>query len=169
MPRVCAPGGVVWVSAETLDAMQRQASAAAPAEIGGVLLGYWVRRWTEVVITDIVGSGPRAVSGPKHFVPDHEYQEAEIATRYEASGRQVSYLGDWHSHPAGVGVLSPADEQTLRTIIRAPAARCPVALMAVLAGGEPLELTVWRGELARVLLFGTRLTLARLEVQAYEK
>lgn len=148
--------------------MRQEASATVSAEVGGVLLGYWVRPWSEVVITDVVGSGPRAIRGPKHFVPDHEYQEAEIAKRYDASGRQLSYLGDWHSHPGGGGSLSPTDEQTLRMIIREPAARCPVALMAVLAGGDPWALTVWRGELARVLLMGTRLALSRFKVRVHD-
>lgn len=141
----------------------------APAETGGVLLGYWIRPWAEVVITEVVGSGPQAIRGPRHFVPDHEYQESEIAKRYESSGRQLSYLGDWHSHPAGGRTLSPADEQTLRTIMRAPAARCPVALMALLVGGAPWEFTVWRGELNRVLLIGVRLTLSCFEVRTYDK
>jgi integrative and conjugative element protein (TIGR02256 family) len=133
------------------------------------LLGYWSRPWTEVAITEVVGSGPRAVRGPKHFLPDHEYQETEIAKRYISSGRQLSYLGDWHSHPGGGGSLSPADEQTLRRIIWEPAARCPVALMAVLAGGDPWELAVWSGELRPVLLIGTRLVLCRLETRSYDR
>lgn len=169
MPGVRAPGGIAWVGARVLDAMQEEASATAPAETGGVLLGYWVRPWTEVVITEMVGGGPRAIRRPKYFLPDHEYQETEIAKRYETSGRQLYYLGDWHSHPGGSGLLSPTDEQTLRRIIREPAARCRVALMAVLAGGDPWELTVWSGELARVILIGTRLALSRFEVRAYDK
>lgn len=148
--------------------MLQEASATAPAETGGVLLGYWSRPGTEVVIAEVVTGGPRAIHGPKRFLPDHEYQEAEIARRYESSGRQVSYVGDWHSHPGGSESLSPADEQTLRNIIREPAARCPIALMAVLAGGDPWELTVWSGELTRLLLIGTRLALWRLETRVYD-
>jgi integrative and conjugative element protein (TIGR02256 family) len=152
-----------------LEAMQREASAMAPSESGGVLLGYWVHPRTEVVITDAVGPGPSAVHGAKDFLPDHEYQEREIAKRYEVSGRQISYLGDWHSHPGGTGSLSPSDEKTLRRIAEAPAARSPMPLMAVLAGGEPWQIAVWCGELRRILVFGIRLATYRLDARPYDR
>jgi integrative and conjugative element protein (TIGR02256 family) len=124
-----------------------------------------VREGSEVVITEAVGPGLRAVHDLKGFLPDHEYQDAEIAKRYEASGRRISYLGDWHSHPGGTASLSRKDEKTLARIAREQAARAATPLMALLAGADPWTLAVWCGRLVRVPLLGGRLATYRLDVR----
>ncbi len=135
--------GIAWIAEQVLTALRAEADHAFPLETGGVLLGYWATLPEEVVIADAIGPGPQALHGERRFRPDRDYQEAEIARRYEESGRYHTYLGDWHTHPRTGPRLSGLDRRTLRSIARDRDARAPVPLMAVLGGGITWDLVVW--------------------------
>src|SRR2546425_707963 len=91
--------GTAWLSEATYEKMLAEAERTLPNETGGVLIGYWAVPFREVVLTAVVGPGPQALHDTDIFIPDPEYQEAEIARCYEESGRLHTYLGDWHTHP----------------------------------------------------------------------
>ena len=132
---------IAWLSKGTLSQMIVEADRAYSEETGGVLLGYWPVPFSELVVTGAIGPGPRAVHCKDSFLPDHEYQENQIARGYHASGRLHTYLGDWHTHP---------NSTALRTIATETAARSPVPIMAILAGTSPWTLRIWRGIPIRV-------------------
>ena len=134
-------------------------------------MGYWRADRTTVVISDIVGPGPQALHRQDRFEPDYAYQRAEVSRIYDVSGRLTTYLGDWHSHPAGPLSLSLTDRITLARIALTKQARAPRALMAVIAGvGEsswnvriwvaggrrPLLLSCWRPIVASLRFFDDR-------------
>lgn len=136
--------GVVWVARSALRSMLSEADGAYPLETGGVLLGYWTRPATEVVVTNSVGPGPLAMHAELGFSPDTPYQATEIERVYLDSGQLHTYLGDWHTHPDSVPRLSSTDRRTLKRIAGYGPARAPSPIMAVLAFGAPWDLTVWR-------------------------
>jgi integrative and conjugative element protein (TIGR02256 family) len=115
-----------------------------PVETGGVLMGYWVKEFEEIVITHAIGPGPTAIHLPTGFIPDSEYQEDEIACHYAESERLSTYLGDWHTHPLETAHLSRKDRRTLRRIAKYTDARASVPLMVVLGGGDPWCMKIWR-------------------------
>lgn len=141
--------------------MVSEVASKSPLETGGVLLGYWVRQPTasartrrkefgsivtpeyELVVAQSVGPGPHAVHLPDAFIPDHEFQETEIARVYRASGRTVTYLGDWHCHPCGPAVLSRKDLVTLNRIAGDPCARAPTPLMLIVKGDDLARSRLW--------------------------
>jgi integrative and conjugative element protein (TIGR02256 family) len=139
----------------------------APAETGGVLLGYWVEEGGEPVVTHAIGPGPEAVHERTRFIPDDEYQYAEIARLYRESGRRLSYLGDWHTHPGGAAYLSRNDRATLRRIASYAAARAPRPVMLILAPGPNWEPSAWNGILSNRLLWRQRLDARPLRVQLF--
>ena len=104
------------------------------------------------VITAMVPGGIDALRTPWSYAPDTVWQNAEIAARYERSGRRDAYLGDWHSHPnADQAYLSGDDRAVIRKIIRHRAARAPEPLMLILCG-SPAGWTFhgWVGSLRRL-------------------
>lgn len=121
----------------------KEAHRTYPLETGGVLLGWFAKPW-EAVVTALVGPGPEARHEAASFRPDADWQQERIAASYRASGRTVTYLGDWHTHPNGRLSLSRADVATLRTIASHKAARVPNPLMAVLAGGPDWGAGLWQ-------------------------
>ena len=127
-PRWLAPTEVQIASA-LRDAMIAEAELYAPCETGGVLLGTSsVGR--RLVVTELVQAGPCAERGRYRFVPDGPWQRQRIAERYQAAGRTLEYLGDWHSHPHGNGPSS-LDRSTAHTIAATRSARCPHPLFVI--------------------------------------
>jgi integrative and conjugative element protein (TIGR02256 family) len=120
--------------------MIAEARRQEPLESGGVLLGWNDVEDTDLVVVSTLGPGPKATHRPTRFSPDTNWQRAEIAAVYEASGRTISYLGDWHSHPGGGEMPSRRDERTARRIARSRSARASRPVMLILPGSDEL----WR-------------------------
>jgi integrative and conjugative element protein (TIGR02256 family) len=159
----------LWLSNEVSSALKLEAARRAPWETGGVLLGYWSPVGDEPVVTSYIGPGPNAVHQRYRFLPDHCFHLTEIARQYEASGRRLTYLGDWHTHPGGGGGLSELDSKTLLQIARKPAARAPRPLMVVLAPGPCWSIHAWRGELLKTWRLKTMLNIHRLTVGPFDE
>ncbi|MEA2379142.1 MAG: hypothetical protein QOD13_3049 [Thermoleophilaceae bacterium] len=119
--------------------MVREAERCAPDETGGVLLGYAEQDGDDVVVLDVLGPGPNAKHDRARFEPDGRWQAERVAERYEASGRVVAYLGDWHSHPKSPPIPSKLDTRTARRIAREKAARASEPLMLILGRRSPDE------------------------------
>ena len=150
--------GVAWIASRALARLQAEADTFAPLETGGVLLGYQSPDETETVVTDVVGGGPGAERTRTSFVPDHDYQESEIARIYEASGRCTTYLGDWHTHPGGTCAISRTDKKTLRTIAHHRESRLRRPVMLIAAPGTPeWDVAVWQWRFGWTALTGRAL------------
>jgi integrative and conjugative element protein (TIGR02256 family) len=134
---------LVWISKSLIDEMESEARRWAPLETGGVLLGFWSTDEPTAEITAVTGPGPNAVHRRSSFIPDYDYQDREITVAYRRSGRIHSYLGDWHSHPFGSGMLSLSDRRTLQRIATDVGARAPQALMAVLSHKKAWTPHIW--------------------------
>jgi integrative and conjugative element protein (TIGR02256 family) len=136
----------VWIAGEDADQLIAQARRHGPLETGGIVLGYRVEGGREIVITHLVGPGPRAQHMREGFAPDTAYQEAEIERIFAETDRRSIYLGDWHSHPGRAPMPSRKDEGALRRIARYQQAEAPNPLMLI-AGLENGETTLaaWVG------------------------
>ena len=132
-PGLCPPVITVWLAAGVEEALFHEATSHAPHETGGVLMGWSTGE--DICVTNVIGPGPDATHERTSFLPDNKWQAEQIATLYERSGRRLSYLGDWHTHPGHQPVPSLRDRRTLRAIARHKAARCPRPVMAIL--GQP--------------------------------
>lgn len=129
--------------------MSAESERWSPKETGGVLMGYWSDR--DVVLTDIIGPGPKAVHRRYSFTPDSKWQENEIARIYEESGRVITYLGDWHSHPYGTQELSIKDLVTLLRVAIHKPARAPKPIMGILHNNPQWELSVRRVAFSKIV------------------
>jgi integrative and conjugative element protein (TIGR02256 family) len=112
----------VWIETRVTQALAQAASDSAPAEVGGVL-GGWLDGNDPVICFATVG-GENAVATPTSYDPDHAWQEQELLRVFTASHGDLSYLGDWHSHPSGPLALSSKDQKTLRAIATARSRNC---------------------------------------------
>ncbi len=123
----------IQLASGVLESMRKEAERRFPKESGGVLLGYISpekKRHAQIVAQ--IGPGPKAKHRQDRFEPDGEWQAEQIALAYQDSGRIVTYLGDWHSHPLGSGSPSKLDRSTAQAIANTPEARAPNPLMLIL-------------------------------------
>lgn len=139
------PTGCFWLSYSFVQEIEAECARAFPDETGGILLGY--RGGTdELVVTAVIGPGPRAHHSPYAFSPDYDFHEREVARIYHESGRNWNYLGDWHSHPGGGPRLSKTDRSTIARIGSSAEARAPEPVMLVVWGesNDGWHLTAYR-------------------------
>jgi len=127
----------LWLSKELRKEILNMGLEKAPCETGGMLMGY-VGSQGDVVITKLIGPGPNAIHKRSTFVPDHNYQMKKLTEHFEGTDGQDTYLGDWHTHPAGGTALSALDKATVSRIARfvAEHTKHPIMLVAALNGDE---------------------------------
>lgn len=99
-------------------------------ETGGALLGW--REDDQTVVAHVLGPGPNAVHRQHSFEPDGPWQQRQGAHIYRDSGRMVTFLGDWHTHPFGAPMPSSQDSKTATMLADDPRFRTPVPLYAIL-------------------------------------
>lgn len=139
----------VWLPEAAYGEMIAEANVRSPLETGGVLLGYRSSNGCDAVVTTVIGPGPKAKHSSHRFVPDYEFQEAEIARLYHRSPHELFYLGDWHTHPGGAAEMSARDKKALKRISTHTDARVPEPIMVILAGGPTWKNSAWCGSHAR--------------------
>jgi len=152
----------VWIYRPVLKFMTVEASTKAPLETGGVLMGYFGQPENTPVILWATGPGSQAVHLRNHYDPDYEFDESQIATIYEKFGKRITYLGDWHTHPAPFAVLSYRDKRTLRRIAKCKSARIDAPLMLILSHEDQWKATIWQGILHKSYIWPDRLSTAKL-------
>lgn len=158
----------VWISRQSIELIQQLYHDFLPNEVGGLLLGYWSNETCEAVVTSVTKPGPNARHFRAGYLPDHEHDQIVIDVEYERSGRVITYLGDWHTHPFSPPSLSSIDKRTLKGIARFPDARASQPLMLIYGVESDSETvnfyTVYRNH-RQLFKFWKYL---ELEVQIYE-
>jgi len=159
----------VWIHQTVLEFLRVEASAKAPLETGGILMGHFGESENTPVILWASGPGSQAVHQRYYYKPDFEFDECEIARLYKKAGRQMIYLGDWHTHPAPCGDLSYLDKRTLRRIAASKSARVGTPLMLILSYDAQWDVTVWQGKIQKInrYIWHKRFSSSRLSVRLF--
>lgn len=105
-----------------------------PLETGGILLGH--NDGAMMAVSVVVGPGPGATHRRLSFDPDQSWQERAVADAWQSAGRDLDYLGDWHTHPNGTPQPSKLDVAALRTIRDSPDARVAAPIMLIVGATE---------------------------------
>lgn len=88
-----------------------------PNETGGVLIGYFDVPRKTVYVVDALPAPPDSVEHREAFIRGYAGLREELLAIEARSGGQVSYVGEWHSHPDGAGVNMSADDAVLLATI----------------------------------------------------
>lgn len=124
----------LWLDRRVGDDIVARSEASFPLETGGLLVGYMTEQGP--VVTALIGAGPSATATSTSFLPDAQAQQLELNDIYLRTQGQDTYLGDWHSHPAGLSAMSRRDRRTLASIARHPRARLARPVMLIAAGAQ---------------------------------
>ena len=91
----------------------------------------------DFLVEHMVGPGPRADHRRTSFRPDADWQWSEMRRLHRALNGDLSFLGDWHTHPrASRGDLSRTDIEALAEILLEPKTRAEHVVSAILFGGR---------------------------------
>lgn len=150
----------LWIANACHAEMLKLAQHHYPFETGGMLLGYQADNG-EAVVKAIIGPGPKARHGRFRFCPDADYQQEKLESHFARTDGQETYLGDWHTHPRGLAVLSRLDKRTLARIATTPSSGTVQPIMMVLSGGQ----WNWQTIGARFITTRDRLFFVRYDVE----
>jgi integrative and conjugative element protein (TIGR02256 family) len=141
----------IRIGGDTLGQCRAELSNFYPLESGGIFFGS-VSEHGNRIIEGIIGPGPGATRTRYALEVDHEWQNERLASIFRSSNGQLSYLGDWHSHPqASIGDLSRTDMRVLKKLA-ACETLTPEPVMAIFFGGpEEWEVAFWAGRLKQRL------------------
>lgn len=131
---------MLWIPSSSYQCMINGADEWFPYETGGIFIGYRADN-KDIVVTNMIEAGPGAIHRRYSFSPDQEYQLDEIARIYCYSKGELTYLGDWHTHPNNTLRLSFKDKRTLTRIAITPESKNSHPIMAIL-GGAPQQWTL---------------------------
>jgi integrative and conjugative element protein (TIGR02256 family) len=76
-----------------------------PKETGGVLLGYFDMTNEAVYVVDALPAPSDSQRGSGEFIRGVEGLEAVVEEANRRTGKVVTYVGEWHTHPRGVAPL----------------------------------------------------------------
>lgn len=122
--------------------LRQCAQQAAHYECGGLLLGWWDNG--NIVVRRVVEVYDPTAPSATWTRRQHAAQQTLDRARRDLGDPQVGYVGDWHTHPARVGI-SPTDEAALRRASRQYSE--PTALIVVLPDGSLDPRTAHAGQL----------------------
>lgn len=103
----------VTISQDLLRDIDHQRTRRLPCETGGVLLGTTdlVRR--RIAVLAHIPSPPDSEEWPTAYIRGVEGLPDAIANVVAATGGQATYVGEWHSHPAGAALQPSGDDARL--------------------------------------------------------
>lgn len=84
-----------------------------PNETGGILLGYFDTRRKRIYIVDGLEPPRDSKNSPTHFIRGFHGLSEKRGEILNRSANIVDFVGDWHSHPAGVDVKPSRDDLNL--------------------------------------------------------
>lgn len=105
----------VFVLSSVLEKIRRESSLFLLRETGGIIIGYRTKQ-LDIVITHVSGPGPKAVHYFCNFDIDHEYAQYALDYIFDETEGELSFLGDWHTHPLMSTSLSDRDKMTIKDI-----------------------------------------------------
>ncbi len=85
-------------------------SARLPNETGGVLLGAFDTHSRTCLIIDALPSPPDSTEWPTSYIRGCEGLVAQVTETKNLTLGQVSYVGEWHSHPKGASTRPSNDD-----------------------------------------------------------
>lgn len=137
----------IQVRAAASAKLHAAAEQAAPRETGGMLLGWWDKG--SVVIEDVAVVEDENATTHSWVRNEGKAQLTLDQIKGEYASAPIGYVGDWHCHPADVGVSS-TDIQSLK--VASAQYELPVVLIVrkprnqldfhVAQGGEILQAEV---------------------------
>jgi hypothetical protein len=99
----------LMVDASVPEKMSALRKKKLPDETGGVLIGSYDMQRKIVYLADALPSPPDSVEWPTLYIRGCEELAGQVDQIRQATGHNLEYVGEWHSHPNGSSTL-PSDD-----------------------------------------------------------
>ena len=86
----------VFILDKAYRQIQNEVNRHPGEETGGILIGF--RTAEALIVTEATGPGPSAIHHPNSIRFDEKFCDRK-ASQLQSRGKNLRYIGDWHSHP----------------------------------------------------------------------
>ena len=101
---------VIRMDGWLLEKLARLRDARLPNETGGVLLGAFDTYHRACSVVDVLPSPPDSTEWPTSYIRGCEGLAAKVQEAKRLTLGQISYVGEWHSHPRGASIHPSSDD-----------------------------------------------------------
>jgi hypothetical protein len=101
---------VIRMDGWLLEKLARLRNAKLPNETGGVLLGAFDTYHRACSVVDVLPSPPDSNEWPTSYIRGCEGLAAKVQEVKRLTLGQISYVGEWHSHPRGASTRPSSDD-----------------------------------------------------------
>ncbi|WP_460881131.1 ThiF family adenylyltransferase [Pontibacter rugosus] len=101
------------VATRVLVDMDRQRTLRLPSETGGVLIGTFDTLRKIIYVIGFIPSPPDSIEWPTAYYRGTAGLQDELKRIEQVTGKQVDYVGEWHSHPMGSSTKPSGDDRKL--------------------------------------------------------
>jgi len=101
------------IAESVINNIASQRTARLPNETGGVLVGTFDTQRRHLYIIDLIPSPPDSQEWPTAYYRGVEGLLDELLRIERLTGKQVVYVGEWHSHPKGAAITPSNDDRKL--------------------------------------------------------
>lgn len=139
---VCEPtsregnGWGFMLDADVLAKAECLRMKALPKETGGVLIGYFDVPRRCIYVVDALPPPPDSIEHETAFIRGYDGLQDDLDRVKERTGGQVTYVGEWHSHPDGADVDMSDDDKVLLATISGEVAADGWPGVVMIVGGK---------------------------------
>jgi hypothetical protein len=112
---------------------------ALPHETGGILVGYHDLNLGEIYIVDALPAPPDSAHSATHFERGIEGMPERLQDIRNRTADIVSYIGEWHSHPAGHGAVQSLDDRIQAAVLAFGMAADGLAFLQLIVGEDEVR------------------------------
>jgi integrative and conjugative element protein (TIGR02256 family) len=107
----------IRLSSHAADSMRYYRRRRLPNETGGVLLGKFDVDRRVLYVASVLPSPSDSVEWPNMYIRGVEGLQVKVELVNKITGGELSYVGEWHSHPDGHGSDPSDDDRTAHQMI----------------------------------------------------
>lgn len=111
--RMQADDWTVIIDKELLIRLHDLRQRKIPLETGGVLLGSFDLERSVIYIVDTIPSPPDSDEWPTLYIRGKRGLGPQVAEVTKKTDGMLEYIGEWHSHPLGIGTIPSSDDLTV--------------------------------------------------------
>lgn len=93
-----------------LDTVSLLRDEKLPNETGGILIGSYDMERQVIYVVDAIPAPPDSVEWPTVFIRGSKQLSQQVKRIQDITHEQLTYVGEWHSHPSGVGTGQSGDD-----------------------------------------------------------
>lgn len=128
-----------------LNHITRMRADKLPSETGGILVGSIDFGNSEILVVDALSAPEDSEEWPTHFIRGTSSQLERANAISERTAGNVSYLGEWHSHPNGCGSTASGDDIRLLQFLSSGMSRDGAPGVMAIMAAEGISIYVQDG------------------------